>query len=470
MSPPFQHRLGDMRPTLFCLFSLLALSACANGTPRPTFEARACSAEWTAAGARCGIVNVPENYTEPRGRQIALNVLVLPATENSQPTEAQFELDGGPGFAVTDLAGFYVEFGQAYRRHRDIVSVDMRGTGASNPLRCPEIEAQEAADPWAPLYPPELVTRCAETLGATSALTQYNTANAARDLEQVRAALGYEQIVLSALSYGTTLALAYIAEHPERVRAAVLIGTAPASAMPPRLHAQAATGGLDGLLNACAADEECRRAFPNPRADLATAQNALGNERGEIFAEWLRTQMYAPSGARRVPLLLKRAAAGDFSALASAPTGPQRIFADGLYLSLTCAESLARFDVDAARAEARTTAFGDYRLRRQQTACANWVVADTAPPEPGVNTTTPILFVSGEFDPATPPAWADETARRFTRSRHIVLPGSGHIFDGMSGVDTCLDPLLVAFVDSADPASINTACVADMRAPAFVTE
>lgn len=423
-----------------------------------------------AAGARCGIVNVPEDYGAPRGRQIALNVLVLPATENARPPEAQFELDGGPGFAVTDLAGFYVELGQAYRRQRDIVSVDMRGTGASTPLRCPEIEAQEAADPWAPLYPPELVARCAETLGATADLTQYNTANATRDLEQVRVALGYEQVVLSAISYGTTLALAYIAEYPERVRSAVLIGTAPANAMPPRLHAQAATGALDSLLNACAADEDCHRAFPNPRADLTTAQGALGVERGEIFGEWLRTQMYTPSGARRVPLLLKRAARGDFSALTSPPTGPQRVFADGLYLTVTCAESLARFDVDVARAEARTTAFGDYRLRRQQRACAIWPVVASAPPEPSANTSTPILFISGEFDPATPPAWADEIAERFTRSRHVVLPGSGHIFDGMSGVETCLDPMLVAFLDSGDPASLNTACVADMRAPAFVTE
>jgi len=451
---------------------LLALAAaCATSpSPRPTFETRACAGELSAAGARCGIVQVPENYTDRDGRSLALNVIVLPARTDNGAHDAQFDLDGGPGFAATDIAGFYLQFGAAYLQTRDIVIVDQRGTGGSNPLRCPEIEAHEAADAWAPLYPPELVARCAAELSARADLSQYTTANSARDLDQVRAALGHERISIFALSYGTTLAQSYIALHPERVRAAVLMGVAPAEAMPPRLHAQAAEGGLRGVLGACAADPACRDAFPDPEADFATARETLGGERGEIFAEWLRTQMYAPAAARTLPRTLGRAAAGDFSALEAAPIGPQRVFADGLYLSITCAESFARFDVDAAREAARETAFGDYRLRRQQAACAHWPVTPQTPPEPPAGAQTPILMLSGEFDPATPSQWADAAIQGFANARHVIVPGSGHVIDGMSGVDTCFDPLVLAFLDSADPASLDTTCINEMRAPAFATE
>lgn len=453
------------------LLALAPAAACVSAPEAPpVFSERACAAALDNTGARCGAVEVPENYGERGGRSIALNVIILPALTDDGVHDAQFDLDGGPGYAATDFVGFYLQFGQAYRQTRDIVIVDQRGTGGSNPLRCPEIEAHEAADPWAPLYPPELVARCAAELSTRADLRQYTTANSALDLDRVRAALGYERISIVALSYGTTLAQSYIALYPQRVRAAVLMGVASADAMPPRSHAQAAETGLRGVLSACAADAACHAAYPNPDADFAAARAALGGERSEIFAEWLRTQMYTPAAARTVPLTLKLAAARDFRSLEAPPAGPQRAFADGLYLSITCAESLARFDIEAARAAARETRFGDYRLRRQQAACAHWPVTSQAPPEPPTDAQTQILMLSGEFDPATPSQWADAAATRYGNARHVVVPGSGHVIDGMSGVDTCFDPLILSFLESAAPASLDVTCVSSMRAPAFATE
>ena len=466
----FQHS-PDPSWIIGALTALTLAGACATAPPTSArFQPHACTAALSAANARCGVVEILENYDDPAGRQIALNVVVLPALEGDGVADAQFEIDGGPGLGVSEQTDFYVEIGAAYRRTRDIVFVDMRGTGGSNPLRCPEIEAYEAADAWAPMYPPELVARCAAELRARADLSQYTTANAARDLDSVRAALGYDRIVITALSYGTTLALAYIAEYPERVRAAALIGVAPAEGMPPRLHAPAARDAFASVLADCAADSTCARAYPDPPSDYAGARERLSPERADVFMEWLRTRMYAPSGARRVPLLLRSAAAGDFSALRAPINGPQRSFADGLYLSITCAESFPHFDVEAARATARATPFGDYRLRRQQAACAQWPVRAQMPPQPARGAATPILLVSGSLDPVTPPQWADGLAARLSNARHIVLPGSGHIFDGMSGIETCLDPLLVEFLNSADPAGLDTRCVAEMRPPAFATE
>jgi len=147
----------------------------------------------------------------------------------------------------------------------------MRGTGQSNPLRCPAIEDHVRAEPEAPMFPPDLVADCARELAGTSDLSQYSTANAARDIDAVRAALGYERIDLNAASYGTTLALRYIQDFPDRVRSAVLVGAAPADKMPPAHHAVNAKRGLDLLFDACAADPDCARQYPDLRAELAKA-------------------------------------------------------------------------------------------------------------------------------------------------------------------------------------------------------
>ena len=228
------------RSQSLCLALLfaIALTACASDPRRlasaaPAFSQRPCAAELPAKDVFCGTVSVPENYADAGGRKIALNVVVFPALVPGSEKAAQFDLEGGPGFAVTDSASFYASDGAAYRQSRDVVLFDMRGTGGSNPLRCSALEAHAKAQPSAPLYPPDLVAECARQLSAVADLRQYTTAAAARDVDAVRQALGYRRIDLNALSYGTTLALRYIADYPQRVRSAVLTGTAPADKTPP---------------------------------------------------------------------------------------------------------------------------------------------------------------------------------------------------------------------------------------------
>src|SRR6185295_7932760 len=110
----------------------------------PAFDARPCATDAAKIGARCGVVYVPENPAQAHGRKIGLNVIVLPATGATHDTKhAQYDLEGGPGFAATDFVEFYAGEGAAYRERRDIVLADMRGTGASNPLRCAGLEERQ---------------------------------------------------------------------------------------------------------------------------------------------------------------------------------------------------------------------------------------------------------------------------------------------------------------------------------------
>jgi pimeloyl-ACP methyl ester carboxylesterase len=438
---------------------------------KPVFEPRPCEAAAKSAGARCGVIYVPEDQSRRHGRKIGLHVVVLPATGAARDDKrAQYDLEGGPGFATTDFLGFYAGEGAPYREKRDIVLADMRGTGQSNPLRCAAIEERQKRQPTLPMYPPELVTECAQQSSVASDPRAYTTGAAAHDIELVRRALGYQQLDLNAISYGTTLALRYMAEYPKSVRSAVLMGTVPASRTPPRYHASAAQASFERLATDCATDAACRNEFGEVRANLGAALRQLtGNSimTAPVFLEKLRNELYAPATRARVPYLLSRAAQGDFGDFSKASANA-RVFADGLYLSITCAESFPHFDVDAAIAAASATTFGAYRLERQREACAHWPkgVADPRLMSQAPST-IPVLFIAGEQDPVSPADWAQETAVYFPQGLVVRVLNGAHVLDGLTGLDTCLDAVMLRFFDSGSARELDTSCFAHMMPPAF---
>jgi|tagenome__1003787_1003787.scaffolds.fasta_scaffold20989369_4 pimeloyl-ACP methyl ester carboxylesterase len=449
------------------VLALLLAAGLASSTPQ--FVHTPCAIAELTGHARCGFVSVPENRAKPRGRPIKLNVIILPATAK-ETLPPLFDIDGGPGLADTKNAGFYLTAGGAYRAHRPIVMIDQRGTGASNPLNCPELSGP-AAD-YQPMYPPAAVARCRRVLERKADLTQYGTEAAVADLDAVRQALGYDRIDLAALSYGTTVALRYMGAHPERVRVAVLMSVAPPSAMPPREHAVAAERALKLLFARCAADSSCRSHF-SPDADLAKALAGLPSLRGAptpaVFAEKIRSLMYAPSTARMIPHILHQAAVGDLAPFSAATKSSGALsYSDGMYLSVTCSESFGHFDYARAAAAARKTRFGDYRLAQQRAACTEWPKARVsraffAP----VRAKSAVLIISGNLDPVTPPKWGAEVAAYLPNARQVIIAESGHIFDGLARMDTCFDPLLLAFFDRGDATRLDASCVKAMTPPTF---
>lgn len=446
------------------LFALAALSAAAPAAP--IFEPTPC-VQPAAPRAQCGIVKVPENRAAPRGRQIALSVIVLKSAGAAR-LPPLFDIDGGPGLPSTKNAGFYAA--NDVSKARDVVLVDQRGTGRSNPLLCPELQT----GPTVPMLPLAAVERCRETLSKVADLRFYGTRDAVRDLDDVRRALGYGQIDLFGLSYGTTVALRYMRRYPDAVRAAILMGVSPPDFMPPRHHATAATRALEMVLARCAADPECAKAHPDLRTTLAQARARAARPGSpiseELLMERLRALMYAPASRRRLPLMIRRAAAGDLAELLAKPaeTGASMI-ADGMFLAITCGESFPLMDYPAALAVARRTPFGDYRLRRQKAACMGWPQVERDPDHLALPSRTgaAVLLVSGELDPVTPPEYAEKLKGRLPRARHIVVPDGGHIPDGVSGLETCLDPLMIAFLDHADLDRLDVSCVAAMKGPGY---
>lgn len=472
------------------LLSLLAVAA-------PRLELAPCRLPDFEREARCGTYEVFENRaasgTTNKGRKIALRVVVIPAREKPVAPDPVVFFEGGPGASVVESGpGIAEELAEALR-HRDLLLVDARGTGGSHPLHCPQPEGVRRVEETLDTFmDPAAVRRCRALLEKDNDLTQYTTDTIVDDVDEVRAALGYGPVNVMGASYGTRAALVFLRRHPESVRTVMISSVLPASARIPTHLAEHTQAAFDRVVADCAAEAACHAAFPNPRADLDTVLARLAKEPAKVkvrdedgreqtlnlskngAVQTVRYLLYRPAGVREIPLLLHRAAAGDFGALGQTAYDIANALLlsspDGLYLSVTCAEDVAFVDRQKAERLAAGTFVGDFRLRQQLAACAEWPAAKLPASflEP-VRSEVPVLILSGDNDPGTPLAWAEEVARTLPKSRIFVVPGGTHTFYGLEGVE-CIDRVTADFVNRGTAEGLDVeGCRKMIRRPPFAT-
>jgi pimeloyl-ACP methyl ester carboxylesterase len=429
---------------------------------------------------RCVFVKVPENRAVPAGRTIQIRTLVLSATGGTPRADPVFFLAGGPGQPSSDLARG--QAGSPLRATRDLVFVDQRGTGGSNPLHCDFYRAGDQSTGRLPDFLPiDRVRECRRALERIADLTQYTTAAAVEDLEAVRAQLGYERINLAGGSYGTRLALEYARRYPARVRTLVLDGAVSPSVAMPAGFGVAAQRALDGVLDECAADAACTAAYPRVRAQagelfarLARTPLEARTPAGERVtltrdhvAEVIRYMTYTTGGASRVPAVVARAHAGDGTGvLGELQRQRDGSGLGGLYLSVTCAEDVPFADPTLVAAD-RETYLSYYRYRQQKAACDEWprgAVPETH--RTPVRSDVPALLVTGALDPATPPALADEIAATLPNSRVVKVPSGGHGLNGLDGLG-CVHALRVRFIEQGHARDLDTSCMSSVRRGRF---
>jgi pimeloyl-ACP methyl ester carboxylesterase len=417
-----------------------------------------CKPPRVADTLQCGKLTVFENRAAKNGRTIDLNVVVLPALDPHDKRPPLFDLEGGPGHAASAAAGLYAGPLRAYRAHRDIVLVDQRGTGGSNPLDCKDGRTPLAAA-LGEMYPLDYVRRCRDALSKIADLRFYTTPMAMDDLDDVRAALGYDKIDLFGLSYGTRAALVYARQHPQHVNRIVLMGVTPVWAAMPLYHSANAQRALDlmGLSDRVAAVMKRLPAKVTYHGETATL-------RPEIFAEQIRKLMYTPLMQREIPRIVDAAAKGDFEPLLRVIVHTDSGGADGMYLSVTCAEDTPRIDPAEAKRLTAGTLFGDYRIVQQRRACAEWPRASLpANYWDDVTAAAPVLMLSGRRDPVTPPAWAEAVAKKLPHARNVVIAEHAHVPIGLTHLECLDDQLIIAFLDGADLEKLDAACVDTMR-------
>ncbi len=440
--------------------------------------------------ARCGRLPVAENPDDPAGRQIELAVAVIPAVATRARPDPLFLLAGGPGQGARDAFVPSVGALAGIRRERDLVLVDQRGTGGSNRLDCDIPDAAWEAGDIGPAEFRALAEQCLADLPGDP--RYYTTSVAVRDLDAVRAALGYERINLYGGSYGTRVAQHYARRYPGHTRSVILDAVvAPALAFGSSMSLDA-EAALRASFARCAGDAACRARYPRlpeqfdtlrSRLRVAPVQLRLPDP---VSAEWrdvefaeaqlalaVRMLSYSDLTAALLPLLIDAAErAGNFVPLAAqSEMVSERLasmLAFGMHNAVVCSEDLPFVDRDAIDRDALERAYlGDAMLVGLDAMCAVWpagVVDDDL--KAPLSSDVPALLLSGGLDPVTPPAYADAAAAGFSDHANVVFEGQGHIQLGLD----CAQSLARRFLDAGTAAGLDLACVATVKpAPFFLS-
>jgi pimeloyl-ACP methyl ester carboxylesterase len=393
-----------------------------------------CKLPGVARAAKCGSVEVPENWDQPAGRKLSIAVAVIPAEAAGSHNDPLVPLMGGPGEATIGGAEDYLDAWGPMMRERDLLLVDQRGTGKSGALPCPLFDPKNPGASLRDLFPVAPIERCTKELRARADLTQYTYAHFARDLEHVRRTLGYGQLNLHAGSYGTRAAQFYLRAYPQSVRTVYLGSVVPLDVPTPLTMAKTAESARNQTFDACAADPACKAAFPNLRSEFSAIVQQLESGKAPIArgraAEWFRSRTYRPYSSTDLPWIIHRAHAGDWSPIvASIQSGAQGADAElsfGLFLAITCNDDIAFIREEDIARETGGTFLGDYRVRQQQAACRYFpkvaAPTDRTPPKSAV----PTLFVSGANDAATPLWFTQRVAANFSERAEVVVVGQGH--------------------------------------------
>ena len=464
-----------------------AAATARSATPAPHLEP--CWLQGVDSPFECGRVPRPEDPDAPAGRSIPIHFAVARAQAQQRHADPVFIFAGGPGQAATATAAQVQGIFARLNARRDIVYVDLRGTGASNPLHC-EPDREPDREPGAASADAVDLARVADSLGACiprldADVRQYATWIAVRDVDAVREALGYDRINLWGASYGTRAALEYLRQFPRQVRSVVLDGAVPPDLRLPASAAHDADAALASVERRCASDPGCARRHPDLHAridqllagsantvtavvpDPLTGRQSTWRLDRASLASALRAPLYTPETAALVPHAIAAAARYDYGPLAALNSTVRDAagsgFAQALHFAVVCAEDVPRV-TPADREAARATRFGTTFIDLYDAACRAVPIRQV----PAAFFTlakvdVPVLVLSGGTDPITPPRAGDAVSRGLLMARHLVAPNLGH---GISARG-CAPDLITRFVTQANFEGVDGGCLQRLPSPPF---
>lgn len=444
-----------------------------------------------ALTAECGVFVTPENPDDPKGRKIELFVARVPAISFNKKPDPLFLIAGGPGTSAVDLYTSSSGPFDRVRRERDIVLLDQRGTGRSHRLDC-DYGHENLFERVEDVHVAEENLKCRDELSKKSDLRQYTTSIAVRDLDAVRAALGYQRINLFGNSYGTRVAQHYARRYPGATRSLILDGVVNPEVILGPAIAIDAERALERILRRCTGDAACAKAFTDPGADYHALRTRLAAKPAPTMVSdaatgrpihfdfttrhlsaVLRFASYNDDQAALLPLSLHMAAhESNFTPMASQfrvfANSLEASFAYGMHNSVACSEDTplidaAKLDLGALNA----THMGAEQVQQLIEACAQWPrgVVDEDLHSP-LKSGAAALLLSGADDPVTPPEYATLAQRGFADSKHVIIAGHGH---GQFGAP-CVDRIMAAFIDAGSAKGLDTSCTEKLKPmPFFIT-
>ncbi|MCP1728203.1 pimeloyl-ACP methyl ester carboxylesterase [Natronospira proteinivora] len=437
-----------------------------------------------SVSARCFELEVPEDWGKPDGRKIMLKGAWVPASSSEASGAPLLMLAGGPGQAATQAFIPHVRALGPVRQNHPIILLDQRGTGQSNSLQCPEddIDLEPDADTAV-----NAAARCLDDLEADT--RQYTTSNTVRDLEAVREALAMPEWHVYGVSYGSRLGLDYLRRYPEVIKTLTVDGVVPADEILGPMIAPFAQQSVDRMMARCENDSACREAFPDLAehfealmAELAESPETVAlrhprtHESTEVtlsrakVAQVVRFAAYQPEWLALMPLLLHQAAAeDDWGPLAAQwlllSDSMQDSLSLGLHYSVICSEDVPFVEERGDLEQLGEPGFlGQDPMQMLEGICSVWPQGEIPDDfhEP-VSSDKPVLLLSGELDPVTPPAWGDQAAASLSNARHLTLKGKGHNVVHLG----CLPFLLRDFLAGTEPDALDTDCLEKMRPMPF---
>lgn len=470
----------------------------------PWFETTPCMFELPPGAVegkdlQCGFLHVPEEYKDPEGASIRLAVAIIKAKDPNPRPDPLIMAQGGPGGSTIHTYVTQIFSGAtSLRTTRDIVLLEQRGTLYSQPsMICPEIidetiqtlDQDLSVEESLKAYE-EAVLKCHDRLISQEInLSAYDSLENASDINSLRIALGYDQINLYGISYGTLLALHTIQNHPEGIRSVILDAVVPTQINFILESPQSQKRAFDQLFSACASNGDCSENYPNLEdlfwntiaqlndqpadiiiTDFDNGKNYPARLNGDTFRSTIFQMLYVTEIIPFLPHVIYEGSVGKFDFLQRILSLLiiDRTMSYGMYYSVLCAED-ADFAVADIHLDGLPPEIAQYEKENILSflrICQLWNVQPLGgAADLPVSSVIPTLILNGEYDPITPPYFGKEAAKTLKNSYVVTFPNGGH---GAAMSGKCQDQIILDFLD--DPLKRpETSCIDEQASPRFIS-